>query len=120
MLSKACAERFAAEWIAAWNSHDLTRILAHYSDDFEMTSPVIVQLAGEASGKLKGKAKIAAYWAQALERHPHLHFELLTTLIGVDSVTIYYKGVRGLSAEVFHFDAAGKVAQAYAHYVSLP
>ncbi|MEQ1560360.1 MAG: hypothetical protein ABL933_15675 [Methyloglobulus sp.] len=40
----------------------------------------------------------------------------MTTLIGVDSVTLYYKGVRGLSAEVFHFNQEGKITKAYAHY----
>jgi len=39
MLSKAFADHFAAEWIAAWNSHDLERILSHYTDNFEMSSP---------------------------------------------------------------------------------
>jgi hypothetical protein len=55
MLNKTFAERFAAEWIAAWNSHDLDRVLSHYADDFEMSSPYIAELAGEPSGKLKGK-----------------------------------------------------------------
>ena len=36
VLSGDFVHRFAAEWIAAWNSHDLERILAHYTDDFEM------------------------------------------------------------------------------------
>jgi ketosteroid isomerase-like protein len=66
VLQKGFAERFAREWIAAWNSRDLERILAHYEDDFEMSSPVIVTLAGEPSGKLKGKAAIGAYWAVVL------------------------------------------------------
>jgi ketosteroid isomerase-like protein len=43
--------RFASDWIAAWNSHDLDRILAHYEDDFEMTSPLIVALVGEQNTK---------------------------------------------------------------------
>ena len=60
------ARRFAAEWIEAWNAHDLERILAHYADDFEMASPVIVQVAGEPSGVLRGKANVAAYWTKAL------------------------------------------------------
>jgi hypothetical protein len=47
---------------------------------------------------------------------PHLHFELQSTLIGVDSVTLYYRGHRGLSAEVLHFDKGGKVTRAFAHY----
>lgn len=110
------AERFANEWIAAWNSHDLERILEHYEDDFEMSSPIIATLGGEPSGKLKGKAAVGAYWARALEKAPNLRFELLTALAGVDSVTVYYKGHRGLSAEVLHFGPSGKVRSAFAHY----
>jgi len=41
---------------------------------------------------------------------------MITRLVGVDSITLYYKGVRGLSAEVFHFNQKGQVAKAYAHY----
>lgn len=110
------AERFANEWIAAWNSHDLDRILAHYEDDFEMSSPIIRTLAAEPSGKLRGKAAVGAYWAKALQRSPDLHFRPLTVLAGVDSVTIYYEGHRGLSAEVLHFGPSGKVRAAFAHY----
>ena len=116
MLDKSFANRFAADWIASWNTHDLEGILTHYTDDFEMSSPVIPLLAGEPSGVLKGKAALRAYWAKALQRAPNLHFELITTLAGVNSVTLYYKGGRGLSAEVFHFDQHGKVTRAYAHY----
>lgn len=103
-MTNEFAQCFAHEWIAAWNSHDLQNILAHYEDDFEMSSPIIPVLAGEPSGKLRGKAAIGAYWAQALRKLPNLHFELVTVLAGVDSVTIYYKGqrasrlVRGSSA----------------------
>ncbi len=116
MLDKAFAAKFAREWIAAWNSHDLTRILSHYSEDFEMSSPVIVQIAGEPSGKLKGKKAVGAYWSMALQRIPDLRFELVTTLVGTDSVTLYYKGPRGMSAEVFHFGPDEKVVRAFAHY----
>jgi hypothetical protein len=116
VIDNTFADHFAADWIASWNAHDLDRILAHYSDDVEMSSPVIPKITGESSGVLKGKTAVRAYWARALQRAPHLRFELMTTLVGVNSITLYYNGVRGLSAEVFHFDAQGKVARAYAHY----
>src|SRR5438067_203682 len=117
MIDKAFAEQFAAEWIAAWNSHDLERILSHYADDFAFASPRIVQVVGEPSGKLQGKAAIGAYWAKGLQHAPSLHFELLTVLTGVESVTLYYKGLRGvLAAEVFYFNADGKVILSAAHY----
>jgi len=117
MLDKAFADHFAADWIDAWNTHDLDRILSHYTDDFEMSSPVIIKVAGEPSGTLQGKAAVGSYWAKALQLIPDLHFELITTLLGVDSITLYYQGARGLSAEVFHFNQDGKVTRAYAHYL---
>src|SRR5579864_5991996 len=103
-MNNTFATEFAAEWIAAWNAHDLDRVLSHYTEDFEMSSPKIVQIAGEPSGRLVGKASVRAYWAAALARVPDLHFELITVLEGVDSVVLYYRGVGGqLAAEVFYF-----------------
>jgi SnoaL-like protein len=116
-MDKAFAEQFAADWIDSWNSHDLDRVLSHYADDFEMSSPVIIQVAGEPSGTLQGKAAVARYWKKALELLPDLHFELISVLAGVTSITLYYKGARGrLAAEVFHFGAEQRVTRAFAHY----
>jgi len=116
LMEKGFAERFAKEWVAAWNFHDLERILAHYDDDFEMSSPIITTLVGEPSGRLRGKKAVGAYWAKALQSIPDLRFELLAALAGVDSVTVYYRGHRGLAAEVLHFGPSGKVKKAFAHY----
>jgi hypothetical protein len=116
-MEQTFAEHFAADWIDSWNAHDLGRILAHYEDDFEMSSPKIIQIAGEPSGTLRGKAAVGAYWQKALARAPDLKFELLSVLVGVGSVTLYYKGTQGrLAAEVFHFNPNQKVARAFAHY----
>jgi len=116
-MDKAFAEHFAAEWIESWNAHDLDGILSHYAEDFEMTSPVIIQVAGEPSGTLKGKAAVGAYWKKALELIPDLKFELLAIFTGVSSITLHYKGARGrLAAEVLHFGPDHKVARAFAHY----
>ena len=116
MIERAFGEQFAAEWIEAWNAHDLNRILSNYADDFEMSSPAIAAIAGEPSGVLKGKAQVGAYWGKALEIVPDLHFELFTVMVGVASIVIHYRGPRGIGAEVFHFDHSGKVTESYAHY----
>ena len=118
MISTAFAQRFAGHWVDAWNAHDLPAILSHYTEDFQMSSPYIVELANEPSGTLNGKAAVAAYWSTALARMPTLHFELISVLAGVDSVTLYYRGVRGLAAEVFFFNEKGLVCRACAHYTS--
>ncbi len=116
-IDKAFAERFAAEWVEAWNAHDLDRVLSPYADDFEMSSPYIVQMAGEPSGTLRGKAAVGAYWNRALELIPDLKFELLKVFAGTNSITLHYKEARGsLAAEVLHFGPDRKVVKAFAHY----
>ncbi len=108
---------FAQDWVAAWNSHDLNRILSHYAEDFQMTSPFIVRMMNEPSGTIKGKENVRDYWAKALERIPDLHFELIEVLSGVDSITIYYHAVLGRkAAEVLFFNEKGKVSRGIAHY----
>jgi len=111
------AQAFALEWVAAWNSHDLDRILSHYTDDFQMTSPFIVKMMNEPTGIIKGKENVRVYWARALERLPDLHFELIEVLASVDSITIYYHAVLGKrAAEVLFFNDKGKVMRGIAHY----
>ena len=116
-MDETVAKAFAAEWIAAWNTHDVDRVLAHYADDFEMSSPLIVTIAGEPSGRLKGKAAIGAYWRKALALHENLQFTLVTILVGADSIVLHYRGSKlRHAAEIFHFGADGKVIRAAAHY----
>ena len=43
-LSEADAEVFARSWADAWNSHDASRIAAHYSDDVEYHSPFVASI----------------------------------------------------------------------------
>lgn len=115
-VTKEFARHFAGDWMASWNSHDLERILAHHTEDFEMSSPLIVQLMGEPTGMLEGKAAIREYWARALARIPDLHFERTEVPVSVSSLVIRYRGPRGPNAEVFRFDAQNKVCRAAAHY----
>lgn len=116
MLSRPFAESFAAEWIAAWNSRDLDRILSHYSDDFEFSSPFVPEVAGEPSGRLVGQAAIRAYWEKALARRADLRFESMSVLVGVGSIVILYSRHDGrVGAEQFEIDSGGKVVRSCAH-----
>ncbi len=116
-MTREQADVLADEWIAAWNAHDLPRVLAHYTEDFEMQSPIIAQIAGEPSGVLRGKAAVGAYWAKAMQLIPGLHFEKLGVLVGAQSVAIQYRNHQGkLAVEVLELDGSGKVARAAAHY----
>ncbi len=116
-MDQHTADEFAAEWIAVWNAHDLDAILAHYADDVEFTSPFVRTIAGEASGTLRGRAALRAYWSRALTGAPDLRFELIRVLPGVSSVTLYYRSSRKLlAAEVMELDNDGRVRRGLAHY----
>lgn len=116
-MKKEFANQFALEWIHAWNSKDINEITSHYAEEFEMTSPVIKDLINEGTGALKGKESIKAYWLKAIKANQNLHFTLINVYIGVNSIVINYKGHRGLSSEVLHFNEDKKVERAYAHYI---
>jgi len=118
VIDKSFAERFAADWIESWNARDLDRILAHYSDDFEFSSPFIIRIAGEPSGVLRGKPAIGAYWAKALAGNASLHFTLDAVLWGINSLVIHYHRQHDgrAASEWFEFGADSKILRSAAHY----
>jgi ketosteroid isomerase-like protein len=110
---------FAEEWIAAWNAHDLDRILSHYAEDIVFRSPIIRERYGKASGEVAGKVELRDYWSGAFRPGgPVLKFDLIAVMAGVDGGAIrYFSHLRGCEVvEVFAFDAAGLVNRAAAFY----
>ena len=119
MLDKATAEAFANDWIVSWNSHDLERILHHYAEHFEFSSPFIIQIGQQPSGVLRGKRAVRAYWAKALARIPNLQFRLESVLWGINSLVINYHRHDGrIASEWFEFGSDGKVVKSSAHYAA--
>ncbi|MBN1569381.1 MAG: nuclear transport factor 2 family protein [Acidobacteria bacterium] len=111
------AKRFAEDWVAAWNRHDIPSVLKHYSDDFEMTTPMIQRVLGIESGTLKGKDTVGNYWRAALTKVPDLSFSIIEVTCGVRSVSIYYNAVMGKKAiETFLFNEKGEIYRALATY----
>src|SRR4051812_18527409 len=83
------------DWIARWNSHDLERVLLLYAEDCEMTSDRIQAFGFGASGTLRGKTNLRAYWGKALQLRPNLHFELIDVFVSPDSAVVFYENERG-------------------------
>jgi hypothetical protein len=93
VIDQAWAQKFAIEWIAAWNTHDLDRILSHYVEDFEMSSPLIIERKIDPSGVLRGKAAIREYWASGLAAVPPIQFELIDVHVGINAIGILYRSI---------------------------
>ena len=109
----------AQNWIAAWNAHDLERILAHYSEDVELISPFVAKLTGRSDATVHGKAALRDYFARGLQAFPTLRFDFIRLYFGMRSCALEYRSVNGLrTAELMEFDEHGKVRRVLAHYAN--
>ena len=85
-MTESEAMSFAREWVSAWNSRDLERILSHYSEDVELTSPMVQRLLGDGQHSVRGKDDLRAYFRRGLDTLPDLTFTLWGAYAGVHSV----------------------------------
>ena len=116
-MTEADAQRFALEWAESWNSHDLDRILSHYSEDVEVTSPLMETVLGPGRVSVRGKQALREYWGPALARYPDLQFVVFRAYAGLNSLVLHYQSVQGLvAAECMEFDDQGAVRRVLSHY----
>lgn len=114
-MQAEAARAFSQEWIAAWNAHDLERILSHYAPGVVFLSPLAQARIG--NGRVVGIPALRDYWGKGLASQPDLRFTLLDVLTGHNSVTILYRNHRGQSAaETFELGDDHKVARSCACY----
>jgi hypothetical protein len=102
------AKRFAEEWQAAWNSHDIERILTHYADDVVFQSPYVTHRLQDPAGEVRGKDALRSYWGYGLQQQPDLKFSVDDVRLSVDTLVINYRNQHGHAvSEVLRF--AGEV-----------
>jgi hypothetical protein len=118
MFTKEFANQFAIDWVEAWNSHDIEKILSHYSDDFTIETPMAAKLFPASNGLVIGKTEVRKYWLVGLERIPNLEFVIIDVLIGVSSISVYYlnTGNHKKSVEMMFFNEEMKVNKAIVNY----
>ena len=116
-MTKDEAWELGNDWVAAWNTHDLELILAHYEDAVELTSPVAARLMGTTDGLVAGTANLRAYFQRGLEAYPELEFRLEDVFWGLNSFVLVYANQRGTrTAEFMELSAEGKVTRVVANY----
>lgn len=103
----AAALAKAESWVAAWNARDLDAVLAHYRDDIELISPLVIDRLGRPDGTLRGKDELRAYFARGMA-NPALHFSLEDVRVGVNALCILYTREGGRRcADTMQIDAQG-------------
>ena len=110
---------FAKEWVEAWNSHELERVLSHYDDAVTLVSPRARLVLGVEDGTVRGKGALRDYIKRALEKVPDLAFTLDRVFSGVNSIVVEFHTSDGRhGAELMEFAKNGRVARVTAHYAS--
>ena len=106
---------FAKDWVEAWNSHDLNRVLSHYEEDVVLTSPRVRLFLGRDDGIIRGKAALRDYMELALKKVPDLRFSLDRVFSGVNAVVLEFHTHQGRhTAEFMEFGRNGLVSRASA------
>lgn len=95
---------FAKSWIEAWNARDVEGVLVHFADDVVFTSPTALRVVPESGGTVHGKEALRDYWTRALRINPAIHFTLIDTFAGINTIVIHFRDQAGVfSSEVMVF-----------------
>lgn len=119
-MTEASAQKFARDWVEAWNRRDVEGVLAHYADDAVFVSPKAQRFVG--ASKIAGKAALRAYWQTALAQLTTLEFTLDVALWSprTETLTVLYRAALGgqpatRAVEIMRF-RGGHVVQGEALY----
>ena len=116
LMTEDEARSFAADWIEAWNSHDLDRIMTHYAEDL-LISPIAAQLLNDPAGMVRGKDSLREYFQKGLNAFPQLRFDLIEVMRGVSSIVLYYRNQKGTkSGEFMELNPQRKITRVVANY----
>jgi limonene-1,2-epoxide hydrolase len=66
----------AIKWFAAFNAHDLEALLSLYDAAAQHFSPKLKIRQPETLGLIAGKPALRAWWQDAFERLPNLHYSV--------------------------------------------
>lgn len=83
-------EDIARSWFAAFNSHQLEALLGLYDDHARHFSPKLKIRQPETNGWVSGKAALRAWWQDAFDRLPGLHYEVLSLTANEHRVFMEY------------------------------
>jgi ketosteroid isomerase-like protein len=83
-------EQIAMRWFDAFNAKELEKLLSLYHDDAEHFSPKLKVHHPETNGLVKGKDALRAWWQDAFNRLPTLHYNAKTLTANDNRVFMEY------------------------------
>lgn len=90
-------KEIALHWFAAFNAHDLEALLVLYHNDAQHFSPKLKIRQPDTMGLIKGKAALRAWWQDAFERLPDLHYSVQK--LTADTEQVFMEYIRSVPGE---------------------
>jgi hypothetical protein len=119
-LSEQRAAELAAEWVEAWNAHDLDAIVDLYAPGIVFQTPTIIDSLGIPDGRVEGIEDLREHFSRGLERLPDLHFDLEQVYCGVCSLAMTYRWADGTPVcELHEYDSQERIERVQALYRGL-
>jgi len=96
-------EAIANSWFAAFNTHDLDRLLSLYDDQAKHYSPRLKLRQPETRGWIQGRNALRAWWQDAFTRLPSLQYKPTSFTPGNEGVSMtYVRSVVGEEEVIVH------------------
>lgn len=116
-LNDKWGQEFAKNWLVAWNSHDVEKILECYSDEILLVSPLVRKITGNQLGVQIDKNELRELCTKIFTEIPELKFSLAAVAVGIDSLTIHYTSSQcDMVADVLKFDENWKIVNLNTFY----
>jgi hypothetical protein len=90
-------EFMAQQWFAAFNAHDLEKLLSLYDDNAQHFSPKLKALRPETNGYVTGTDALRDWWQDAFDRLPTLHYKV--TSLTANDQRVFMEYVRQVEGE---------------------
>lgn len=89
-MSPETLQSIAFRWFEAFNTKQLEKLLALYDDEAQHFSPKLKIRQPETKGLVVGKSAMRAWWQDAFDRLPGLHYKVTSLTANTDRVFMEY------------------------------
>lgn len=83
-------KQIALQWFAAFNSHDIEKLLDLYNDDAAHYSPKLKVHQPQTNGLINGKNALRNWWTDAFKRLPNLNYNVIKLTADDDQIFMEY------------------------------
>lgn len=89
-MSPETLQSIAFRWFEAFNTKQLEKLLVLYDDEAQHFSPKLKIRQPETNGLVVGKEALRAWWQDAFDRLPSLHYKVTSLTANTDRVFMEY------------------------------